>query len=54
MKIIDSFIFYNEIDLLYYRLSILDEHIDKFILVESTRTFTGHSKPLFYLPIMTI
>jgi beta-1,4-mannosyl-glycoprotein beta-1,4-N-acetylglucosaminyltransferase len=49
MKIIDSFIFYNEIDLLYYRLSILDEYVDKFILVESTHTFTGHSKPLFYL-----
>lgn len=49
MKIIDSFIFYNEIELLYYRLSILHEYIDKFILVESTHTFTGHSKPLFYL-----
>ena len=49
MKIIDSFIFYNEIDLLYYRLSILNEFIDKFILVESTLTFTGELKPLFYL-----
>jgi beta-1,4-mannosyl-glycoprotein beta-1,4-N-acetylglucosaminyltransferase len=49
MKIIDSFIFYNEIELLYYRLSILDEYVDKFILVESTHTFTGHTKPLFYL-----
>ena len=49
MKIIDSFIFYNELELLYYRLSILDEHVDKFILVESTHTFTGYKKPLFYL-----
>ena len=49
MKIIDSFIFYNEIELLYYRLSILNEYVDKFILVESTQTFTGHKKPLFYL-----
>jgi len=49
MKVIDSFIFYNELDLLYYRLSILDEYVDKFILVESTCTFTGQSKPLFYL-----
>lgn len=48
MKIIDSFIFYNEIELLYYRLSILDEYVDHFILVESTHTFTGHIKPLFY------
>lgn len=49
MKIIDSFIFYNELELLYYRLSILDEYVDKFILVESTRTFSGQTKPLFYL-----
>jgi beta-1,4-mannosyl-glycoprotein beta-1,4-N-acetylglucosaminyltransferase len=48
MKIIDSFIFYNEIDLLYYRLSILDEYVDKFIIVESTHTFSGHPKTLFY------
>jgi beta-1,4-mannosyl-glycoprotein beta-1,4-N-acetylglucosaminyltransferase len=48
MKIIDSFIFYNELDLLYYRLSILDPYIYKFILVESTHTFTGNKKPLYY------
>jgi len=48
MKIIDSFIFYNELDLLNYRLSILDEYVDNFILVESTHTFTGKEKPLFY------
>jgi beta-1,4-mannosyl-glycoprotein beta-1,4-N-acetylglucosaminyltransferase len=49
MKIIDSFIFYNEIELLYYRLSILDEYVDYFILVESTHTFSGYQKQLFYL-----
>jgi len=48
MKIIDSFIFYNELDLLEYRLSILDQYVDYFILVESTHTFTGHPKPLHY------
>ena len=48
MKIIDSFIFYNEIDLLSYRLDILDPYVDYFIIVESTYTFTGHSKPLYY------
>jgi beta-1,4-mannosyl-glycoprotein beta-1,4-N-acetylglucosaminyltransferase len=48
MKIIDSFIFYNELDLLYYRLSILDKYIDTFILVESTHTFSGKPKPLYY------
>lgn len=48
MKIIDSFIFYNELDLLKYRLSILNDFVDYFILVESTHTFTGHPKKLFY------
>jgi beta-1,4-mannosyl-glycoprotein beta-1,4-N-acetylglucosaminyltransferase len=48
MKIIDSFIFYNELELLYYRLSILDPLVDYVILVESTHTFSGHVKPLYY------
>lgn len=48
MKIIDSFIFYNELDLLEYRLSILDEYVDYFILVESTHTFTGKPKKMYY------
>jgi len=48
MKIVDSFIFYNELDLLEYRLSILNEYVDYFILVESSYTFTGKQKKLYY------
>lgn len=48
MKIVDSFIFYNELDMLLYRLSILDKYVDYFVLVESTHTFTGSPKKLFY------
>jgi beta-1,4-mannosyl-glycoprotein beta-1,4-N-acetylglucosaminyltransferase len=48
MKLVDAFIFYNELDILYYRLSILYEIVDYFIIVESTRTFVGNQKPLFY------
>jgi len=48
MKIIDSFIFYNELDLLNYRFEITHEYIDYYILVESAHTFAGNSKPLFY------
>jgi len=44
MKIVDCFIFYNELDMLNYRLSVLDEHVDYFILVESTHTHTGVEK----------
>jgi len=49
MKIVDTFIFYNEIELLTYRLSILDKYVDYFIIVESPYTFTGKPKPLHYL-----
>lgn len=48
MKIIDCFTFYNEIDMLLYRLSVLYEVVDTFVLVEATRTFRGNAKPLFY------
>jgi beta-1,4-mannosyl-glycoprotein beta-1,4-N-acetylglucosaminyltransferase len=48
MKIIDCFTFYNELDMLLYRLNTLDSVVDKFILVEATRTHRGNEKPLFY------
>jgi beta-1,4-mannosyl-glycoprotein beta-1,4-N-acetylglucosaminyltransferase len=46
--LIDGFIFYNELGLLKYRLELLYPIVDKFILVESTKTFSGNSKELFY------
>jgi beta-1,4-mannosyl-glycoprotein beta-1,4-N-acetylglucosaminyltransferase len=48
MKIIDCFIFYNELELLNYRLSILNNVVDYFVIVESTHTFTGKPKNLYY------
>lgn len=48
MKIVDSFIFNNELDLLNYRLTILNDYIDYFVLVESKYSFSGHEKELFY------
>ena len=47
-KVIDCFIFYNELDMLEFRLKELNEHVDKFVLVESTHTFTGKLKKLFF------
>lgn len=46
--LIDGFLFYNELDMLEYRLTLLDSVVDKFILVESTHTFVGNPKQLFY------
>lgn len=47
-KIIDCFIFYCELDLLTYRLNILDNIVDYFIIVESTHTFSGKEKKLYF------
>ena len=47
-KIVDCFTFYNELDMLLYRLTVLDSVVDFFVLVESTRTHAGAEKPLFY------
>jgi beta-1,4-mannosyl-glycoprotein beta-1,4-N-acetylglucosaminyltransferase len=47
-KIIDCFIFYNEIDLLTYRLNILNNVVDYFVIVEATHTHVGTEKQLFF------
>ena len=47
-KIVDCFIFYNELEMLKYRLSVLDNMIDYFVIVESKYTFSGKEKELYY------
>ena len=47
-KIIDCMTFYNELDLLTYRLNILNDVVDHFIIVESKYTHSGVEKPLFF------
>ena len=46
--IIDAFIFNDELDLLELRLGQLDQVVDKFVFVETGRTFMGGPKPLYY------
>jgi beta-1,4-mannosyl-glycoprotein beta-1,4-N-acetylglucosaminyltransferase len=48
MKVIDGFTFYNEFQILSYRLHILYDVVDYFIVVEATHTFMGTPKPLFF------
>ena len=48
MKIVDCFIFSNEVDLLKYRLAILNRVVDTFIIVEAKHTFSGVAKDLSY------
>ncbi|MGP8217139.1 MAG: hypothetical protein ACLQQ4_16335 [Bacteroidia bacterium] len=46
--IYDCFTFFNELDILEIRLNILNDVVDKFVLVEATRTHQGKEKPLFF------
>lgn len=46
--IFDCFLFFNELDLLKIRLEELRNVVDRFVLVEATRTFSGARKPLYF------
>ena len=46
--IYDCFQFYNEIDILKIRLNVLKDVVDKVVLSESTTTFSGKEKPLYF------
>lgn len=46
--IYDCFTFFNELDLLEIRLNILNDVVDRFVLVEATKTHRGQDKPLFF------
>jgi beta-1,4-mannosyl-glycoprotein beta-1,4-N-acetylglucosaminyltransferase len=47
MKVIDCFPFFDEFLILDIRLRELYDVVDKFIVVESTQTFSGKQKPLY-------
>lgn len=44
MKIYDCFMFYNEFELLKFRLEYLKNHVDYFVIVEGNTTFSGNPK----------
>ena len=46
MKIVDSFMFFDENMLLDLRLNILDKYVEKFIICEATFNHNGESKKL--------
>ena len=48
MTVFDSFIFFNELELLELRLNILNDVVDYFVLTESPFTVSGNEKPLYY------
>jgi beta-1,4-mannosyl-glycoprotein beta-1,4-N-acetylglucosaminyltransferase len=48
MKVIDCFTFFNELDLLEFRLKFLDNHVDHFVIAESNLTHSGKPKPFHF------
>ena len=46
--IIDSFPFFNEIELLDLRFNYLNNKVDKFVLVEGTKSHQGKNKKLYF------
>lgn len=47
-KIYDAFLFFNELDLLEIRLTMLDPYVDYFVLSECDYTFSGNKKPFYF------
>jgi len=46
--LVDTFMFYNEFDVLELRLEILDRYVDRFVLVEAEMNHVGGPKELFF------
>lgn len=48
MKIIDTFLFSNELDMLEIRLNELNPYVDKFLICESKVSFAGNRKEAYF------
>jgi beta-1,4-mannosyl-glycoprotein beta-1,4-N-acetylglucosaminyltransferase len=46
--LVDAFMFYNEFDILELRLELLDEYVDRFVLVEAELNHKGGPKDLYF------
>lgn len=47
-RVIDVFMFFNELDLLELRLRTLYDVVDYFVITECTETFSGKTKTMFF------
>lgn len=48
ITVFDCFTFFNELDLLEFRLNLLDSYVDKFVICESNYTHSGKLKPYYF------
>ena len=50
-KIIDCFLFYDEVEMLNFRLSELDKYVDYFIIIETDKDLLGNNKSSYCILI---
>lgn len=48
MKVYDCFTFFNELNLLEFRLKLLNDYVDYFVIAESNLTHSGQPKPFHF------
>ena len=48
MRVFDCFTFFNELELLEFRLKFLDPYVDFFVIAESNLTHAGQEKPYHF------
>lgn len=47
-NVFDTFLFFNELDILELRMNELYNVVDFFLIMESNKTFTGNDKPFYF------
>lgn len=47
-RVIDAFLFFNEIEIALFRMEALTADVDVFVILEAKHTFSGKSKPLHF------
>ncbi len=47
-RVISCFTYNGETQILKLHLGVLDQYVDRFIIVEANKTFTGQDKPLYF------
>lgn len=47
-RVVDSFLFFNEVEMAYFRMKELDSFVDVFLIIEAKTSFSGNPKELNY------
>ena len=47
-RLIDAFLFFNEVEMALFRMEMLNAEVDLFVVVEAKHTFSGKPKPLYF------